>query len=258
MMDMGSVFGRYKPVVVACCPFIYCSMDKGVIQVQHDFHVDKGLSYYSEDNYIVMTTSTSQPVSGIDHHCTCIQECPAGHDKQAGWEELVIPNSYPNIQHHQGTRCSMDKTVSKLLKDDSTKREQPSSSSDINNKESDKDDLDDHIQQCKQVGQDELVIAASSYNWYSHDYIHTIVCRYCREEVNSCYYEDHLVSCLESYKRGQGDCLVVDKMVQVTGRQVTGRQVTGRQVTGRQVTGRQVTSKDDLVVNYVAVQETFT
>ena len=120
----------------------------------------------------------------------------------------------------------------------STTKDQPSSNSDINNKETGKDDLDDHIQQCKQVGQDELVIAASSYYWYSHDYIHTIVCRYCREEVNSCYYEDHLVSCLVSYKCGQGDCLVVDKMIQVI--------------------GRQVTSKDDFVVNCVAVQETFT
>ena len=86
------------------------------------------------------------------------------------------------------------------------------------------------IGQAEQVGRDELVIAASSYNWYSHDYIHTIVCRYCREEMNSCYYEDHLVSCLESYKCGLGDCVVVDKMVQVTGRQVTGRQVNQKMI----------------------------
>jgi len=86
-----------------------------------------------------------------------------------------------------------------------------------------------------QVGQDELVLAASSHNWYSHDYIHTTVCRYCREEANGCFYENHLVNYLESNKCGQGNCLIVDKMVQVTS-----------------------SSDNGFIVNCVAVQETCT
>ena len=158
--------------------------------------------------------------------CTCVQQCPDGLDKQ---DELVILTSHSKtskIHDHLRTHCSMERTASKSLHDEqnklslkessTAKRDQPSFSSNINDKESGKDDLNDHTQQCKQVGQDELVIVASRYNWHSHDYIHTIVCRYCREEVNSCYYEDHLVSCLESYKCGQGDCLVNNRDSQKT------------------------------------------
>ena len=225
------------------CPIIYCFVDKSVSQVQHNnkfFYLnDKGLSCYSGDSNVVMIISTTQSFSGLEHHCTCIQEYTAGQDKQVGWGELVIPTSYPNIQRHHKMQCSTNKAVSKLLIGSDSKRDQTSSTSDTSNRETSKDDLDDHIQQCKQVGWDELVIAASSYNSYTHDHIHTIVCRYCREEVNSCYYEDHLVNCLERNKCGQGHCLVVDKMVRVA--------------------GRQVTSKDNgFTVNCVAVQETFT
>ena len=41
---------------------------------------------------------------------------------------------------------------------------------------------------------DELVVNEHRYNWIqpSDD---TIVCRYCREEVKNCYYDDHLVRC---------------------------------------------------------------
>jgi len=233
LVDMG------KPAVMNFCPNIYCFVDKSASQVQHNNKFtnlnDKGLSYYSGNSYTVMIISTTQPFSGLNHHCTCIQECIVG---QVGWDELVIPTNYPTIQYRHRTPCSMNKTASKLLIG-SSQRDQPSSISDTSNNEIDKDNLDDHTQQCKQVGQGELVIAASSYNWYSHNHIHTIVCRYCREEVNSCYYEDHLVNCLESNKYGQGHCLVVDKMVQVA--------------------RRQVTSKDNgFAVNCVAVQETFT
>jgi len=219
LVDMG------KPSVMDFCHNIYCYVDKSVSQVQHNtkfiYPHDYGLSYYSGNSYIVTITSSSQSVSGLDHHYTCIQEYTAEQDKQVGRDELVIPNSYPNIQRHHKTQCSTNKTVSKLLIGSDSKRDQPSSTSGASNRETGKDDLDDHIQQRKQVGQDELVIAASSYNWYSHNHIHTIVCRYCREEVISCYYEDHLVNCLESNKCGQGHCLVVDKMVQVTGRLMT-------------------------------------
>ena len=41
---------------------------------------------------------------------------------------------------------------------------------------------------------DELVVNEHHHNWIqpSDD---TIVCRYCREEVKNCYYDDHLVRC---------------------------------------------------------------
>ena len=202
-------------------------------------------SYYCNQLMVNMCSVCGRYYKPVACCCTGVQQCPVGLDEEVEPDKLA---SYASVHcHHQlaSTYSSLlVKNISKPEKNQldlhggSTKRDQPSSSSDINNKETVKDDLGDHIQQCRQVGQDELVIAASSYNWYSHDYIHTIVCRYCREEVNSCYYEDHLVSCLVSYKYGQGDCLVVDKMVQVT--------------------ERQVTSKDDFVVNCVAVQETYT
>jgi len=167
--------------------------------------------------------------------CTAVQQCPVGQEEQ---DELVIATSYAiTLAVHCHQRLGNILDISKPKQNQfsfpgsSTKRDQQSSGSDISSKETGKDD---HIQQCKQVGQDELVIAASSYSWYNHDYIHTIVCRYCREEVNSCYYKDHLVNCLESNKCGQGECLVVDKMVQVTS-----------------------SSDNGFVVNCVAVQESF-
>ena len=53
--------------------------------------------------------------------------------------------------------------------------------------------------QCCTVGQDELVIP-KHHNWsLSSDSNQTIVCRYCREEVKNCYYNDHLVRCPECF-----------------------------------------------------------
>ena len=55
--------------------------------------------------------------------------------------------------------------------------------------------------QCCTVGQDELVIP-KHHNWsLSSDSNQTIVCRYCREEVKNCYYNDHLVRCLAEWKK---------------------------------------------------------
>jgi len=51
--------------------------------------------------------------------------------------------------------------------------------------------------QCCTVEQGELVIA-KQHNWsLSSHSDHTIVCKYCREEVKKCYYDDHLVRCSE-------------------------------------------------------------
>jgi len=144
----------------------------------------------------------------------CIQQCTIEED---GQDELVMATKTLKILNDY---CPTEIVTSKPLKDkpsppesSTINRYRPSSSSSISHYI--RTSEDDHIQQCKQVGQDELVVAAaaaSSDNCYSQDYTHTIVCRYCREEVNSCYYEEHLVSCLESYQCAQGDCL--DKMVQ--------------------------------------------
>ena len=172
---------------------------------------------------------------------TGVQQCPVGPDEQG--EPVTATSCTITLAVH--CQCLLANScfdISKLEPNQfgfpGGSKDQTSSTSDTNNRETSKHDLDDHIQQCKQVGRDELVIAASSYNWYSHNHIHTIVCRYCREEVNSCYYEDHLVNCLEGNKCGQGHCLVVDKMVQVTGRLVKSN------------------SDKFFVVNCVAAQET--
>jgi len=150
--------------------------------------------------------------SDTEVQCAGIQQCS---DEPYKEDELVIATSHPktSAMHDQGACYSMERTASKSFQDEQSKlnltesntvkRDQPSPTSDTSNKETGNND---HIQQCKQVGRDELVIAASSYTWYSHDHIHTIACRYCREEVNSCYYGDHLVNCLESNKCRQGHC----------------------------------------------------
>jgi len=177
--------------------------------------------------------------------CTSVQQCSVG---LGGPDELVIATSYTNTSamhcHHQQakTLSLLSKRMSipeqDQLAENTTTNHLSSSSSYINHYR--RTSEDDHIQQCEQVGQDELVIAAaavSSDNCYSQDYAHTIVCRYCREEVNSCYYEEHLVSCLATYQCVQGDCL--DKIVQVVGRQVRS------------------SSDNSFVVNCIAVQEMY-
>jgi len=118
------------------------------------------------------------------------------------------------------------------------------------------------IQQCldEQVKPDELVMATSfaiaSAVHYHHQFMHThfpmekiastqlqetqnLIKYNCTSINNSCTFSSSDVSCEdESYNCGQGECLVVDKMVRVI--------------------ERQVISKDyDFVVNCVAVQESY-
>ena len=72
--------------------------------------------------------------------------------------------------------------------------------------------LDDDQQQsttCKQcctLGSDEMVIP-KLHNWpMSTDHSHTTLCKYCREEVKKCYYDCHLVKCVEHWKEEQHGC----------------------------------------------------
>ena len=64
------------------------------------------------------------------------------------------------------------------------------------------DSLDDRqtvhtCRQCCTVGSDELVIP-NLHNWsLPSDSDHTTLCKYCREEVKNCYYDHHLVRCVE-------------------------------------------------------------
>ena len=58
----------------------------------------------------------------------------------------------------------------------------------------------DTCRQCCTVGRDELVIP-KLHNWsLPSNSNHTTVCRYCREEVKNCYYDHHLVKCVEHWK----------------------------------------------------------
>ena len=85
--------------------------------------------------------------------------------------------------------------------------------SDCNSYNSLADDDDDQLtlytcRQCCTVGQDELVIPKHRNCSLSSDSNHTIVCRYCREEVKYCYYNDHLARCsehCEHYRCGIGN-----------------------------------------------------
>ena len=57
--------------------------------------------------------------------------------------------------------------------------------------------------QCCTVGSDELVIPKPR-NWsLSSRSTHIVVCRYCREEVKNCYYDYHLVTCVEHRRNHQ-------------------------------------------------------
>ena len=51
------------------------------------------------------------------------------------------------------------------------------------------------------LGHNELVIP-KLHNWsLPSDSDHATVCRYCREEVKNCYYDHHLVRCMEHWKQ---------------------------------------------------------
>ena len=61
--------------------------------------------------------------------------------------------------------------------------------------------------QCCTLGSDEMVVP-KFHNWpLSTDNSHTTVCRYCREEVKNCYYDQHLVKCVEHWKEEHGCAL---------------------------------------------------
>ena len=59
----------------------------------------------------------------------------------------------------------------------------------------------DTCRQCCTVGRDELVIP-KFHNWsLSRRSNHTVICRYCREEVKNCY-DHNLVRCVEHWRKG--------------------------------------------------------
>ena len=61
-------------------------------------------------------------------------------------------------------------------------------------------------EQCNTHGKHELVFPKSYSQSLSTDNNHTTACRYCREEVKNCYYDQHLVRCSESLKNYRPSC----------------------------------------------------
>ena len=132
-----------------------------------------------------------------------------------------------HFPHHQQSSNTYSKSNNKATKqEDMSKSEMESDqwslySEGISYEETDSDyndnsynSLDDQVtvhtcRQCCTVGHDELVIP-KLHNWsLSSNNEHTTVCRYCREEVNSSYYDHHLVTYWRKHQfkdRQQGLC----------------------------------------------------
>ena len=77
--------------------------------------------------------------------------------------------------------------------------------------------LDDQsaVDTCRTIGHDELV-TPTHHKSLPSDSEHATVCRYCREEVKNCYYDNHLVRCSEyllECKFGRGNVLIPCKKI---------------------------------------------